>query len=168
MEIATPKEPVYYYECSAGRFRLVYFIPPGELQRLRDRGQLSDLAIRDLPDGVDIGCTDPDFSEFEELYGYRPPNDPEALQRAFFAIFSTTRKWKTFRGSGFIPAVDLEMQIETVETELESVDLEPATMAPPPVRATLKQRHSAERRPECRRVAHRVEQPDRLGGSAQQ
>lgn len=142
MEIASPKEPVYYYECSAGRYRLAYFIPPRELKRLHREGRISDLALEDLPDGVDLSCTEPDFVELEELYGYRPPYDPEALLRAFFAIFSTTRGWKTFRGSGFIPAADLEMQLETVEAELESADLEPAAITQPPARATLKQRQS--------------------------
>jgi hypothetical protein len=142
MEIASPKEPVYYYECSAGRYRLAYFIPPGELQRLHDEGQISDLALEDLPDGVDLSCTEPDFAEFKELYGYRPPYDPDALLRAFFAVFSTTRKWKSFRGSGFIPAKDLEMQMEMVEEELEAAELEHVDLAPPPATATPKQRKS--------------------------
>ena len=140
MEIASPKEPVYYYECSAGRYRLAYFIPPGELQRLHEEGRISDLALKDLPDGVDLSCTEPDFVEFEELYGYRPPYDPDALLRAFFAVFSTTRKWKSFRGSGFIPASDLEMQMEAVEAELEEADLEPVAPEPPPAEASAKQR----------------------------
>ena len=41
MEIASPKEPVYYYECSGGRYRIVYFIPPGVLQSLHEQGRIS-------------------------------------------------------------------------------------------------------------------------------
>ena len=142
MEIASPKDPVYYYECSAGRYRLAYFIPSEELQRLHEAGRISELALKDLPDGVDLSCTEPDFVEFEELYGYRPPYDPKARLRAFFAVFSTTRNWRSFRGSGFIPAKDLEMQMETVEAELERANLEPVDLAPPPRSATARQRKS--------------------------
>ncbi len=140
MEISIPKESVYYYECSGGKFRLVYFIPPDELQRLNNQGLLSDQALTDLPDGVDLGCTGPDFVEFEELYGYRPPLAPEALQRTFFAILSSTRRWKAFRGSGDIPSVDLEKQVERVERELINRELTPLPAEPLTDRPTLKQR----------------------------
>lgn len=142
MEIAAPKEPVYYYECSAGRYRIVYFIPPGTLRSLHEQGRIAQLALDDLPDGVDLGCTEADFAEFDELYGYRPPYEPAALQRAFFAIFSTTRNWRNFRGSGFIPASDLEAQMEIVEEELEQADIEPVPPEPPPATATARQRRS--------------------------
>ena len=141
MEISIPKESVYYYECSVGRFRLVYFIPPDELRRLNNQGLLAEQALTDLPDGVDLGCTGPDFVEFEDLYGYRPPLDPEALQRAFFAILSSTRRWKAFRGSGDIPAADLEKQVERVERELTIRDLTPLSVEPLKDRPSLKQRH---------------------------
>ena len=146
VKIATPREPVYYYECSAGRYRLVYFLPTRELKRLRSDGRLTAEALEDLPDGVDIGCTEPDFAEFESQYGYRPPHDPEALKRAFFAIFSTTQGWKSFRGSGWIPARDLVAQLETVEAELESAAIEPPAPAPLPRRTTLRQRRKMKRR----------------------
>ena len=90
MEVSSPIEPVYYYECSAGRFRLTYFIPPEEMDRLITAGRLHAHARDDFPDGVDLDCTLPDFVEFEDSYGYRPEADPEALQAAFFAIFSST------------------------------------------------------------------------------
>jgi hypothetical protein len=140
MEISIPKESVYYYECSAGGFRLVYFIPPDELRRLNNQGLLAEQALTDLPDGVDLGCTGPDFVEFEELYGYRPHLEPEALQRAFFAILSSTRRWKAFRGSGDIPSADLEKQVERVENELINRDLTPLFVEPLMDRPTLKQR----------------------------
>lgn len=154
MEIAAPREPVYYYECSGGRFRLVYFIPPAELRRLHDEGHISDQAMEDLPDGVDLGCTEPDFAEFEELYDYRPPVAPEALQRAFFTIFSSTCDWQTFRGAGFVPAVDLEKQVEAVDQELKSRDLVPAAVEPLPHRPVLQQRRA--------RMDHRAMQQARI------
>ena len=40
-DVAAPRDPVYYYECSGGDFRLVYFMPPDELRRLKQRGELS-------------------------------------------------------------------------------------------------------------------------------
>lgn len=152
MEISIPNEPVYYYECSAGRFRLVYFIPPDELRRLKDQGLLADQALIDLPDGVDLGCTGPDFVEFEQLYGYRPPLEPEALQRAFFAILSSTRRWKAFRGSGDMLAVDLETQVERVEIELTNRDLGPLSVEPLADRPTLKQRRKRTKQREIRQT----------------
>ena len=140
MEVATPKDPVYYYEASAGRFRLVYFIPPEELKRLHDAGEIAAKAIEDLPDGVDLGCTEPDFAEFEELYGYRPPHDPEELRRAFFTIFSTTRDWESFRGTGFVAAGELERQVASVDERLKVRDLTPVTLEPLVAQPTLKQR----------------------------
>jgi hypothetical protein len=139
MEISIPEESVYYYECSGGRFRLVYFIPLDELARLKDQGLLAEQALIDLPDGVDLGCTGPDFAEFEELYGFQPPLPPEALQRAFFAILSSTRRWKTFRGSGDIPSMELEKHVERVESELRRRDLEPVSVETHLDRPTMKQ-----------------------------
>ena len=72
MAVASPSERVYYYECSNGRFRLTYFIPPGELKRLCAKKRISPQAEKDFPDGVDLGCTEPDFKVFEETYGFRP------------------------------------------------------------------------------------------------
>jgi hypothetical protein len=119
MAVATPNQPVYYYECNAGAFRLFYCLPAGELERLGSKNKISRQALADFPDGVDLGCTENDFSSFEATYGYRPEIHPDALLRAFFAIFSSTHNWKKFRGSGFIPAVDLEQQVWTIEAELQ-------------------------------------------------
>ena len=130
MAIASPSQPVYYYEVSAGRFRLVYFMPPEELERLHHEGLISSEALADFPDGIDLDCTTPDFNEFAELYGYRPECDPEALGRAFFAIFSTTSKWQKTRGSGFIPAADLEGGIASVDAALRDRDAVPADAVP--------------------------------------
>ncbi len=140
MEISTPREPVYYYECSAGSFRLTYFMPRSELERLHDEGKLAARALDDLPDGVDLGCTEPDFAEFKQLYGYRPPLPPDDLRRAFYALFSTTRDWRLFRGSGFIPKADLERQVDTVERELQRRNLTPTPTEVPLAGASLERR----------------------------
>ncbi len=140
MAIASPSQPVYYYEVSAGRFRLVYFMPPEELERLRDDDLISAEALVDFPDGVDLDCTVPDFNEFAELYGYRPECHPEALGRAFFAIFSATNEWRKTRGSGFIPAADLEGRIDSIDAALRDRDAAPADAAPIAATASLNER----------------------------
>jgi len=119
MAISRPREPVYYYECGGGRFRLVYFMPPEMLQQLQQDGKVRPQVLDDFPDGVDLGCTEPDFADFERSYAYRPPLSPDALRRAFFAIFSTTHDWRSFRGTGFMPAAELEERVGPVEKKLE-------------------------------------------------
>lgn len=118
MAIQMPRQPAYYYEASNASFRLVYYMPLEMVQALGLPDESWNKISRDYPDGVDLGCTEPDFQEFEELYGYRPPYDPEALQRAFFTIFSSTRNWKKFRGSGLVRADVLEQALEKVEASL--------------------------------------------------
>ena len=113
--MAIPNESVYYYECSNGSFRLSYFIPPQELSRLSQEKRISPDALQDFPDGVDLGCTEADFDEFEKAYDYRMPQDPHALRSAFFAVLSTTHDWENYRGSGFMPAADLERHLEDVD-----------------------------------------------------
>lgn len=139
MAIASPNENVYYYECSNGRFRLSYFIPPGEIKALCDEKLISRNALKDFPDGVDVGCTEADFKVFKETYGYGIRLDPQALQRAFFAIFSTTRNWKKFRGSGFIPAADLERHLDKVDGTLRKERKTRKVVEPPPGKLSLKQ-----------------------------
>jgi hypothetical protein len=146
MAVKSPKQAVYYYEAGNGRFRLVYFIPPEELLQLSQAGRISDEALTDYPDGVDLGCTKPDFDEFEALYNYRPANDPEALQRAFFTIFSATRNWRKFRGSGLIPADVLENAMAPVEASLRQADLTPEEIQPLPKQAPLAARRRTLRR----------------------
>ena len=118
----------------------------GNLEQLSKAGHISKEVLKDYPDGVDLSCTEPDFEEFEELYDYRPPNDPEALQRAFFTIFSATRNWKKFRGSGLIPADDLEEEMVTVEDSLQQVKLIPEKIQPLAKQTTLKERRRSMRR----------------------
>lgn len=118
MPIASPREPVYYYEVSRGDFRLVYFLPPQVLEQLAEAGRITEQARRDFPDGVDLTCMQPDFDAFERQYGFRHRFSANALRRAFFAILSSTRDWENFRGSGLIPAQDLELQVDTVEGAL--------------------------------------------------
>jgi len=130
MAIKSPKEAVYYYEASNGEFRLIYFIPLEELERLVLDGRIKAVVLEDYPDGVDLNCTKLDFEEFHELYGYQPDNDAEELRRAFFAMFSSTADWKSFRGAGFIPAADLEALVEPVEDSLQQEDLLPEEVDP--------------------------------------
>jgi hypothetical protein len=47
MAISSPKETVYYYECSNGQFRLVYFIPPDKLQELVEQNRISPQVLED-------------------------------------------------------------------------------------------------------------------------
>ena len=146
MAIASPNENVYYYECNNGQFRLFYFMPPLELKGLCDENRISPNVLKDFPDGVDLGCTEADFKEFEDAYGYTIPLDPYALRRAFFAIFSTTRNWKNFRGSGFIPAADLEHHMKKVDGALLREKKIQEDFKPPPDQLSLKQLRQGRRR----------------------
>ena len=152
MAIASPSEHVYYYECSNGRFRLTYFIPPGELKRLCDDNRISPSVLEDFPDGVDLGCIEPDFKDFDETYGYRPLQDPDALRHAFFAILSATRNWKKFCGSGFIAAADLERHVENVDGALLKKKLMQGDVKPPGDQLPLKQRRQIRRRQAVQRT----------------
>ena len=96
----------------------MYFIPSDELQLLIEQDKISPQVLEDYPDGVDLDCMKADFDEFENLYGFSPEVDPDAINRAFFAMFSATRDWKTFRGSGFIKSGDLERHFEVVPVPL--------------------------------------------------
>ncbi len=145
MAIETPNENVYYYECSNGRFRLSYFIPPGQLKKLSKQGRISPKAVEDFPDGVDIGCIEADFEEFEKSYDYKIPLDPKALRNAFLAILSSTHKWKEFRGTGFIPAADLERHIKKVDGALLRAKKTKREIKPPPDQLSLKQLHQKRR-----------------------
>ena len=152
MEISSPIEPVYYYECSAGSFRLTYFIPPVELDRLITAGRIEARVKEDYPDGVDLDCTRPDFEVFERSYAYRPEVDPEALQAAFYAMFSSTRNWRRFRGTGLIPKADLERQTAPVAAELEAEGMEAEVPEPLPIDRPLPER----RRRMVEQVRHRA------------
>ena len=134
MKISMPDDPVFYYECSAGEFRLVYFLPVAHLKDLRRKKKISAQAVKDFPDGVDIGCTPSDFEDFRSSYGWSPPFDPDRACDAFRAVFSGTRRWKSFRGSGLIAAADLERHFKKVAGVVEPEDVDglesmPATPA---------------------------------------
>ncbi len=107
MPVEVPAERTYYYECSRGQFRLILFIPPKELERLKAEG-LDNRAIHDFPDGLDLTCTEPDFAEFHRLYGYRPEHDPNALRNAFYSLWTDTKGWQRETQVGFIPAPVIE------------------------------------------------------------
>lgn len=119
MSVSSPLEPVYYYECSNGTFRLLYFIPPEVLEFLIGQRKIDPRVLEEFPDGVDLNCMEPDFAEFEREYGFRPRFDPAALRRAFFTLFSDTHDWENFRGSGMIPAAEIEQLVEPIEIRLD-------------------------------------------------
>ena len=146
MAITSPNENVYYYECNNGQFRLFYFMPPRELKGLCDENHISPNVLKDFPDGVDLGCTEADFKEFKNTYGYTIPLNPCALQHAFYAILSTTRNWKKFCGSGFIPAADLERHMKKVDVALLKEKKIKEAVKPPPDQLSLKQLHQRRRR----------------------
>lgn len=135
-----PDKSVYYYECSRGSFRLYYYIPPGELEKLVSKRRISENVLEDFPDGVDLGCTDTNFKVFAESYGYRPDINPKSMQQAFFTILSTTRDWKNFRGTGFISHEELESQLETVSAALAKDRLLSKSIRSKPETETLRQR----------------------------
>lgn len=152
MSVKVPEERVYYYECSAGRFRLVSFLPRVELGRLAAAGRIDQKVLEDFPDGVDIDCTAADFDEFEKSYRYRPEHGADELRAAFLAIFSSTRDWTGFRGSGFLPASSIEDRLEPVEPILRrtAAEAEPevASTEPTPLEQRVRRarRRSALRR----------------------
>ena len=119
MSVKSPKERVYYYECSYGKFRLTYFIPYGELEKLSKEGIIKKQVLEDFPDGVDLRVGETDYKDFEESYGYGPEVDPEVARSTFFTILSSTRNWKKFRGSDIIPAKDLEGRIADIEESVK-------------------------------------------------
>ncbi|MBU1049012.1 hypothetical protein KKG90_03195 [Candidatus Bipolaricaulota bacterium] len=152
MGVAIPNERVYYYECSSGRFRLTYFIPRGELEQLCEGSRIDAKVLEDFPDGVDLGCTEADFGDFKRMYGYCPRQDPEALRSAFLAILSATRNWKSFRGSGFIPATDLERHVEAVDEILFDSLPRQIEMEPPGLPSSLQQRRRTRHRQAVRHL----------------
>jgi len=138
MPLALPNEKIYYYECHNGSFRLSLFIPPSEINALIDSNLISQRVMEDFPDGIDLGCTEYDFQDFEKSYNYRPGFDPAQLREAFFAILSSTNNWQKFTGSGFIPAKEIEHQVDIIEESLKEEDLEPVTFKAAPEPLPLK------------------------------
>jgi hypothetical protein len=118
MPVKSPKERVYYYECSYGKFRLTYFIPYDELEKLSKEGKIDKQVLEDFPDGVDLRVGETDYMDFKKSYGYRPEVDPEVAKSVFYSIFSTTKNWKKFRGSDIMPAEDLEGRIGDIEKKM--------------------------------------------------
>ncbi len=123
--VRSPKDNVYYYEVSYGNFRLTYFIPFDELRRLCEVGKIQKQVLEDFPDGVDLRVGETDYADFEKSYGYRPETNPEVAKNAFYAIFSATRDWRNLRGSGIVPAKDVESQIGDLEKKvgIENIQL---------------------------------------------
>ena len=120
MPIKSPNERVYYYECSYGTFRLTYYIPIGDLEKLCKEGKISEQALIDFPDGVDLRVGETDYTDFKESYGYRPEVDPELAKNLFYTIYSSTKNWTKFRGSDLIPARDLEAKIDDITKNVKT------------------------------------------------
>jgi hypothetical protein len=126
MEIKSPKECVYYYECYNGEFRLTYFIPTEVLKLISNRTTKKKI-LKDFPDGVDLKCTEAAFEDFKTSYDYRPDIDPEEMRNVFLTVYSATRDWKKFRGTGIIKADVLEGHLEKVN---KAVEKKRSTMKP--------------------------------------
>ena len=141
MKISLPGEPVVYYECSYGNFRLTYHIPPGPLQMLIAQNDISPEVLEDFPDGIDLNCTESNFADFQKRYGYRPPLAPDSIHRAFFALLSSTRDWKNYRGSGIVPAKDIQRYAESAEAYLSQNQAVLGEVPEIPDHPTLEQRH---------------------------
>ncbi len=118
MGVTVPIERCYYYECQNASARLTQFIPAEILQKWITKEKIDPKILDHFPDGVDLDCTDADFKEFSENYQYVHPFTAEQIQNTFFAIFSTTKNWKKYRGSGLIHARELENNIEVVEKDV--------------------------------------------------
>lgn len=119
MSTKSPKERIYYYECSYGEFRLTYFIPHSELKKLPIKTQIKKKLLKEYPDGIDLRVEETDYSDFEKSYGYRPKPDPEVAKKTFFTMFSKTKNWKEFIGSGLISAEVLEEQRKAIKKNVE-------------------------------------------------
>ncbi len=115
MELATPENRAYYYECSNGRFRLNYYLSFELLEDLVKEGKVDKKVLKDFPDGYDLDCTEADFNDFERCYKYTHPFSAELLRHTFKAVFSSTNRWEKFKGSGWVPADFLESQMDYVE-----------------------------------------------------
>jgi len=118
MGVAVPVERCYYYECQNGSARLTHFIPAETLQIWIADGKIDPKILEEFPDGVDLDCTETDFAEFSEHYKFVHPFTAEQIHNTFFAIFSTTKNWKNYRGSGLMPAKELESNINEIEKEV--------------------------------------------------
>jgi hypothetical protein len=115
MSIRSPKESVYYYECSYGRFRLTYSISRIALETLVEDGKIKKKVLDDFPDGVDLKVGETEYKDFKESYDYRPEVDPEVAKKMFYSILTHTKDWKNFLGSGIIPAKYLKERIEDID-----------------------------------------------------
>lgn len=127
MSVETPTIPAYYFECSFGKTRLTYFIPPAHLKQMVADDKIRSSVLEDFPDGVDLDCTEADFEDFNACYGFRPDFNAQLLRDSFFSMYSTTRDWKSFHGTGFVKADEVERNVTTVRSKLASEDLMPAT-----------------------------------------
>jgi hypothetical protein len=115
MTIKSPNERVYYYECSYGKFRLIYHIPPSELEKLSKQNKIEKQVLEDYPDGLDLRVEETDYKDLGTTYGYRPEVDPETAKKLFYMIYSATKDWKKNTATGLIAAKDIENKILDLE-----------------------------------------------------
>lgn len=120
MTIEIPLISVYYYECSNAKFRLTLFIPKIVLARYIDDKMINQSVLIDFPDGCEIDCTEPDFTDFESQYQFRPKYSANLLCKSFESIWTSTYKWKIYKGTGLIAAKYLELNAKRIKDELLS------------------------------------------------
>ncbi|TFH15066.1 hypothetical protein E4H04_09090 [Candidatus Bathyarchaeota archaeon] len=119
MAVKSPRERVYYSECSYGAFQLSLYIPINELEELADQGRIKRQVLEDFPDGVDLGVSESDYNDFYQSYNYRPEVGAVTAKTLFYTLYTSTRNWRNYRGTDLIPATILEASIKGIETSLE-------------------------------------------------
>ncbi len=125
MSIRSPDERVYYYECSAGKYRLTYHIPYSELMKLVKENKIKKQVQDDFPDGVDLRVSETDYKNFNMVYGYRPEAAPWVTEKVFSSFLYATKDWRQFRGSGLIPAKEIDQKIPNSTLLLTSRETKP-------------------------------------------
>ncbi len=146
MSISLPTEPVYYFECYNGEFRLTYFIPIRKLRDLVKKGHANESILKDFPIGVDIDCYEQEFNDFKKTYSLKLPYSPEDMADAFFAIFTSTKNWKNFIGTGYLRAIDVERHIKEVSRGIKDLDIIEERITPPSDKPSYKQMKSNTKR----------------------
>lgn len=119
MVTRSPSERAYYYECSYGKYRLSLHIPYSELVSLNLQDKIDPRVLEDYPDGVDLRVGETDYNDFQLIYGFRPESDPETVRSQFYAVYSSTKDWRKFHGSGLISAKDLDDMVNGIKERVK-------------------------------------------------
>jgi hypothetical protein len=120
MAIKSPKERVYYYECSYGKYRLSLHIPYNILLSLTQQNEIDPKVLEEYSDGVDLRVGETDYQDFHESYGYRPKVDPETAKTLFYTILTSTKDWRKYRGTDLISAKELEGKITGIKKTVDN------------------------------------------------